>query len=653
MNSATDVWEDFDIDKAIVVDDWETAVPGLVDHINEKFEIEREMTETVVPHMDGCGIMLDKPTRMVRLPWVKGLLVYFPFDEFIREKCGGEVVVTDIYGEEHNIIREKIHYILTKSQFKLWKYYSNWNCYKARFKAFNCEASYCNIEEEFIPKSRINYQMLQTLSDMSDSEIDKLVDKTNKEIDLVGNDFQTTMKLIGATEDNRNPSYFQQALRIYPELYKDPYTRDVIKDTKKSLAKQGKAGRLRVNGEYLFLAPDLYAFCEWLFLGEQNPKGLLEDGEVYTKEFQSEDELACLRSPHLYREWAIRKNKRNDETDKWFGDTKCVYTSCHDLITKIVMADCDGDRLLVIKDKNLINCAKRNMKDIVPLAYDLRKAQPSIITSEVLYNGMIAAYTGGNIGVVSNNISKIWNSGDITSAELDAVKWLCYINNAVIDYAKTLWLPQYPNDVKEKIKQYTKAKLPSFFIEAKDKSEPQVENSNQSTMCRIAAKVHSSRIKWNKSIGKFEYIMLMDNVSPTLLGENNRVIRSYDYWNVRQNNFKTEEDNLKNDDLYIYRKIREQILKETELPLSIVVNSLVGYLYSVRPNSSKKLLWGAFGDIILENIKRNVKGQICPICGKRFMPRDVCQKYCGNSCYHESVRQRARENKKVFTGLNP
>ena len=27
MNSATDVWENFDIDKSIVVDDWETAVP--------------------------------------------------------------------------------------------------------------------------------------------------------------------------------------------------------------------------------------------------------------------------------------------------------------------------------------------------------------------------------------------------------------------------------------------------------------------------------------------------------------------------------------------------------------------------------------------------------------------------------------------------
>ena len=160
-------------------------------------------------------------------------------------------------------------------------------------------------------------------------------------------------------------------------------------------------------------------------------------------------------------------------------------------------------------------------------------------------------------------------------------------------------------------------------------------------MNRIGAKIHSSRIKWNKNIGKFEYIMLMDGVSPTLLGENNRIIRSYDYWNARQNNFNLNDDNIKNDDLYMYKKIREQILKETELPLSIVVNSLVGYLYSVRPNSAKKLLWGAFGDVILANIKNNISGKVCPICGKRFMPRDSAQRYCGNECYHSAAKERA------------
>ena len=340
MNSATDVWKDFDIDKSIVVDDWETAVPGLVDHIDGvSYEIRREMTETIIPHMDGCGIMLDETTRMVRMPWVKGLLVTFPFDKFIQEKCGGEAIVTDIYGNEHKIIEEDIRYIFTKSQFKLWKFYDSWECYKARFKNFGCNACYCNIEEPYIPKSRINYQMLQTLSDMTDNEIDRIISKTAQEIDDVGNDYQVTMRLLGAIENNRYKSAMQEALLIYPELFKDSYNREILKQTKKSLVKQAKGGRLRINGKYLFLAPDLYAFCEWLFLGEKNPQGLLANGDVYTNQYKDGDELACLRSPHLYREWAIRTNRRNLELDYWFGGTKCIYTSCHDLISRYLMFD--------------------------------------------------------------------------------------------------------------------------------------------------------------------------------------------------------------------------------------------------------------------------------------------------------------------------
>ena len=94
-----------------------------------------------------------------------------------------------------------------------------------------------------------------------------------------------------------------------------------------------------MNGKYLFISPDLYAFCEWLFLGEQNPRGLLQDGDVYTTQYRDGDELACLRSPHLYREWAIRQNRRGLELDYWFGMTKCLYTSCHDLISRYLMFD--------------------------------------------------------------------------------------------------------------------------------------------------------------------------------------------------------------------------------------------------------------------------------------------------------------------------
>lgn len=289
------------------------------------------------------------------------------------------------------------------------------------------------MEEPYIPKSRINYQMLQTLSDMTDDEIQQIIGPTVEENEAIGADFQTTMRLLGATEYNKNPSYMQEGLMIYPELFRDKYNRDLLLQTKKSLVKQAKAGRLRVNGKYLFVVTDPYAFCEYLFLGDMDPKGLLEDGEVYTREFGLGDELACLRSPHLYREWPIKINKRNEETDRWLGGTKCVYTSCHDLITKIVQADFDGDKLLVIKDSLLTRIAKRNMKDIVPLAYNLRKAKGDILSNNSLYEGMSHAFTGGNIGPISNNISRVWNSENIGEEQYNVVRWLCYTNNAVID----------------------------------------------------------------------------------------------------------------------------------------------------------------------------------------------------------------------------
>lgn len=433
-NSATDIWEDFDIDRSIVVEDFETNVIGEVDFIDEyNYSITRDKIPVKIPHMDGCGIMLEDKTRMVRLPWIKGLLVTFPFDKFIKEKCNGESIISDIYGKEHDVLKENIKYIFTKSQFKLAGYYSSWEEYKENFKKYNCEACYCNIEEDFIPKAKINYQMLQTLSDVKDEEIEKIIRKTKEDIEKIGNDYQVTMRILGATEYNKTPNYFQEALMIYPELFRDTYHKDILKQTKKSLVKQAKGGRLSINGRYQFLSPDLYAFCEWLFLGEENPDGLLENGEVYSSLNKNGIDLACLRSPHLYREWAIRKNKKTEELNKWFGNTKCLYTSCHDLISRILQFDVDGDKSLVIQDRTLTAVAKRNMKNIVPLAYNLRKAKGEQLNSDNLYNGMIHAYTGGNIGPISNNITKVWNSNNkITEEQLNVVKWLCMENNQVI-----------------------------------------------------------------------------------------------------------------------------------------------------------------------------------------------------------------------------
>ena len=648
-NSATDVWEDFDIDKSIVVDDFESDVFGQVDYIDDvTYEITRQDTNTTLCQTDGCGMMLDGPTRMVRLPWIKGLLVQFPFDRFIQEKCpDGRCVVTDIYGEDHDVLAEGIRYIFTKSQFKLAKYFHSWSCYKERFKNNQCEACYCNIEEDYIPKARINYQMLQTLSDMKDEEIDRLIKPTLEEIESIGNDYQTTMRLLGATEYNRNPSYFQEALMMYPELFRDQYCRDILKQTKKSLVKQAKAGRLRVNGRYRFVSPDLYAFCEWLFLGEQNPEGLLKDGEVYVNEFRDGDELACLRSPHLYREWPIRVNKRNEETEKWFGGTKCVYTSCHDLISRIVQLDWDGDKLLIIKDRLLTKVAKRNMQDIVPLAYNLQKAKGGLLSWESMYEGMIHAYTGGNIGPISNNITKVWNTDNIGREQLNVVSWLTFYNNAVIDYAKTLWLPEPPKQVAKVIQSYTKAKVPDFFQYAKDKLPYQVEAPNQSTMNRIAAKIPDPKIKFSKSISKFDYRMLMNLDCDFSISPDSPVVKAYDYWNARINCF-VEDKGVKNQDMYKYTNLRRKVLEESGKDIDYVINTLVAYLYTVRVTSAKKGLWDSFGDVIVENLRKNLEGhgKICQICGKRFIQQTkgqralCCSEPCSKELHKRAVYER-------------
>lgn len=70
--------------------------------------------------------------------------------------------------------------------------------------------------------------------------------------------------------------HFQQALELYPEMLQEPYAKEVLKQTSKSLIKDAKVAKIRVKGKYTYVIPDLYAFCEWLFLGDKIPKGLLK-----------------------------------------------------------------------------------------------------------------------------------------------------------------------------------------------------------------------------------------------------------------------------------------------------------------------------------------------------------------------------------------
>ncbi len=93
----------------------------------------------------------------------------------------------------------------------------------------------------------------------------------------------------------------------------------------------------------------------------------------------------------------------------------------------------DGDKLLLVRNQTFINVAKRVTQGVVPLFYNMAKAGATPLTNNSMFDGLMLAYTGGNIGAPSNDITKIWNSGDITPEKLNVVKWLCADVNFTID----------------------------------------------------------------------------------------------------------------------------------------------------------------------------------------------------------------------------
>jgi len=434
-NSATDEWKDFDIDRCIVVPDFETAVHGTVDFIDDvTYEVTRQEMDINIEHTDGCGLMLPSVSEknfMVRAPWIKGLLCSFDYVRFIEEHEASPVI-TDIYGVEHDVIAEDIQIIFTKSQFKMSKYYDSWKEYKDFFKQYNCQAGTCKEEEDTVKNSQLSYQILQTLTDITDEELIKIATPAINKIDKLTSSVSSMLDAFGAVK-GRNLTPFQEALLLYPEMLSDKYCKRKLNDIKNSMIRKYYSGKLPTKCKYAFVIPDLYAVCQSWFLHMDNPPGLLKDGEVSCRLYDRVEKLDCLRSPHLYREHAVRKNVVNETTSEWF-QTDAIYTSCFDNISKLLQFDCDGDILLIVADKTIVEVAERNMQDIVPLYYDMKKAESVILDNEQFYAGMLMAWSGGNIGTISNDITKIWNVGkEVGEEEILAVKLLCMENNFTID----------------------------------------------------------------------------------------------------------------------------------------------------------------------------------------------------------------------------
>lgn len=665
--------KEIDIDRCIVVPDFETVISDMVKYINIKEDNngqcyiadmpkEYVLKEIPITHTDGAGMFLPGELHsscQIRGGYFKGALFPFDFRKFALEVAHNSVV-TDLWGENVDIIEQDIRFIFTESQFKMNKYFSSWTEYKKAFKSNNLHFSINSYATPAKDTTSFSYQYLQTLPFGCD--IEKLCEPAITDISRLCTDIdylKEKMKLdknADGTTNNDYNSNIALAIDIYPQIIDDSYIKDKIKGFINTRRKNYRAGKIPISGYYSYAAPDLYAFCEHLFCGEDNPIGLVPKNHVYNKYYDQKgtsDRLICLRSPHLSRyEYGKRDLVKSEECRKWFeymeNDT---IVSCHDLLSKTLQMDWDGDEILVCDDKGLLKLAEA-LPD-VPLYYEMQTAKPQEITKFAIYGTLVKGFENNVIGESSNAITKLWNTPKATADDPipydDAINAICAYSNYAIDYPKTgknLDLGKYSDLYTTLLssknpREHIYFKCPNFFIEAKGKSVRSVSEPTQSVVDRVKEYIH----KQTKSLrpnyfsdNPFNYTMLMNNKindNGTAKYKVNRYDTKYKKLYLLLSTKKQQMQGLGKDikqealkhntdmndqilrfDIYTYLCVKaiKDIFTDRNgwFNVNLAVNYFVDMEYC-NPNfntTSKSILWRCFGHILIENLQRNVQNKI-------------------------------------------
>ena len=668
--------KEIDIDRCILVKGLETTVTDMVKFVDIRedsngqhyvFDTPTDYLEKSIKieHTDGAGMFLpgELPSScQIRSGYFKGAMFPFDFRAFTKEIAQNTVVI-DAWGKEIDIEQEDIRFIFTTSQLKMWKMYSSWDAYKEAFKNSKIKISinsYANPPKEIVNSA---YQYLQALP--YGSSIEGICGKAKDDIKKMYTDLEYTKEVMGFTVDEEEcpdkktttNALIAEALNIYPQLIYDSYIQDKVNAFVKARAKSYRAGKIPLKGYYSYAAPDMYAFCEYLFCGEENPQGLVPKNHVYNKYFDDKgtvEHLVCLRSPHLSNyEYGKRDLVKTEECRKWFKHMESdTVVSCHDLLSKNLQLDWDGDEILVCDDEELYKLAQD--KPSAPLYYEMQQAEPQLITDEAIYETLVKGFDNNVIGESSNAITKLWNTpiatNDNPTPYDDAINVFCAFSNYSIDYPKTgksLDLGKYQelyNKLVVPKKGFVKSEVPhpNFFAEAKGKKKSKVASPTDSVMDRIknyiGIKKGSPDYLLDTEGNDFDYRMLMNNEQRedgSAMYEVNRYDSKYkQLYLMLKLRKKAEINTCKNIgkslkkqntnsvkiagqyEIFYYHCIREikSIFTNNDgwFNSNLAVNYFIDleYLNPEFATSSKNILWKCFGHILVDNLQKNVNGEI-------------------------------------------
>lgn len=646
---------EINIDEVLVLPEFETMVVGRVNYLDMDTQTIKEKDMFVpVNHMDGAGMFLPgvlPQSAQIRGGYIKGCVFPFDFRQFIIEKqeqgkIAEEAYILDAWDNPVSIsyIRDNIKVVLNDSQLKMRKYYTSWDEYKQKFKENNlqiCINNTLHYPTTDNPLTMSAYQFYQTIprKNVTDECIANLCQNTINIINNYKTDGNAVLEILGVRdEDVLEP--FHACIKQYPEMAYDPYVRCKVKDKIIKIREKGMSGKPFIQGFYNYICPDLYAACEYWFCGEQHPTGLIPANHVYNSFYNDKDvdEVCCLRSPHLSDcEHGIRKMEKAEECKRWFNGMDTVI-STHDLLTKTLQADVDGDECLITHDKAFIDLIDREK---LPLYYEMKKADPMEVNQINIFECLKRSFENSQIGIISNALTKHLNGQD--EPDLNFVRVMTAYNNFCIDHPKSQYMPVFNEEYQQMFNELADDKqtlFPYFFHYAKGKDFKYCEEyqkNEKSNINRISKYIMSKTKKDTENVWKDdsqkkefhpEYFRIQDykvDRSSETYKELQKVLvqlKQMDNEKFRsklseqyKNSFSMKQ--LGYEPFYFY--CNHRILSVVEA--SYKVTEQIGirkkaamYLLDIeyfqeinRYKGNKNILWNCFGDIFYENLCQNIK----------------------------------------------
>lgn len=349
----------------------------------------------------------------LRNSFCKGVVSTFDFHTFARDVAKCEIV-TDVWGYNHNI--NDIELILTTSMLKLWDSYTGIEDYLDKCRkndfTFGITKVYPNKLEE---ERNLNYQFIQSY-DLSDNDINDLISPTVNEIkDVLGGDYYKTLLFMkGSVDENYNGSEDDvviKSLMIAPELLRDTYVVNRIRNMINKKIDDAKIGTLKIKGNYCVVIGDPYALCQHIFkMNVPDEKlGLLKAREIYNKHWIDKQvgKVVCFRAPMSCHN-NIRKMNivNNADMGYWYQYLPAVnILNCHDTLCMAENGmDTDGDCLITTNNEVLL----KNTKDLPAIMCVQRKAQKKIITENELVKANKNSF-GDAIGSTTNKITSMYD----------------------------------------------------------------------------------------------------------------------------------------------------------------------------------------------------------------------------------------------------